>query len=433
MKRLVIVGGGFGGLSVAKILAKHPEVKILILDRRNHHLFQPLLYQVAMAGLSPADIATPIRTIFRHRPNVEVLLAEVTNVDLQKQFVDSTAGRFEYDYLVLACGSEHSYFNHAEWEEDAPGLKTLEQATEIRRRIFLSFEQAESNPTQAEPWMTFVIVGGGPTGVELAGSLAEITRFTLKRDFRNIDPRQAKIMLIEAGPRILPSYPEDLSARALKDLQQIGVTTLLNTRVVEMNSDGVSVTTAAKDSPDSSFAKQWIKAKTKIWAAGVRPAKINALLATQLDPQGRVQVTDELCLTAHKNVFVVGDQAHVKDKNGEALPGLAPVAMQQGRYVAQQIERDLRDKPRTPFHYQDKGMMATIGRRKAVALINDLRFHGMGAWLLWLIIHIYFVIGFRNRLLVLWGWMYSYFTYRRGVRLITDRDWRLHKRGLTRI
>lgn len=412
-KKVIIVGGGFGGLNCARRLARDPNFDILILDRRNHHLFQPLLYQVAMAGLSPADIATPIRSLFRRRSNVRVLMAEVLKVEPKMRKVLTNIGDFEFDYLILACGSEHSYFGNEKWEDFAPGLKTVEQATEIRRRVLTSFEKAEAqpDPEKLRQWLTFVVIGGGPTGVELAGALGEITRYTLSNDFRNIDPTAARVILVEAGPRVLAAFHEDLARRAKRDLENLGVQLWMNCRVSDVNAEGVKI------------GSEWVAAKTVIWAAGVKPSHLNAQLGAPLDRQGRVHVGADCALAGNKDIFVIGDQAHFEDKNKQALPGLAPVAIQQGRFVADQLILDMQGKERRNFKYVDKGSMATIGRRRAVAQIGNLRISGATAWMMWLFIHIYFLIGFKNRALVLWQWFYSYVTYKRGARLITERDW----------
>lgn len=413
-KRVIIVGGGFGGLNAARSLLKLRDVDILLLDRRNHHLFQPLLYQVAMAGLSPAEISIPIRSVFRGKRNIEVLLADVKEIRPQDSCVVCDIGEFPYDYLILACGSEHSYFGHNEWEEHAPGLKTVEQATEIRRRVLTAFEraEAESNPERRKQWLTFAVVGGGPTGVELAGALGEITRFTLAEDFRHIDPSVTRVLLIEAGPRLLAQFHEDLGRRASRDLESLGVQIWTGCRVTEVNQDGVRI------------GNEFIEARTVIWAAGVKPSHLNPQLQTPLDKQGRVIVKPDLSLPDFPNVFVIGDQAALATPDGGYLPGLAPVAMQQGRCVARQIAHDQREESREEFKYVDKGQMATIGRRRAVAQVKSLHFSGYFAWWMWLLIHIYYLIGFKNRFFVIWEWAFSYFTYRRGARLITRKDWR---------
>lgn len=417
-KKVIVVGGGFGGLNCARRLCRNKNLEILILDRRNHHLFQPLLYQVAMAGLSPADISMPIRAVFRKKWNVETLLADVTKIKPNENKIETNIGEYSYDYLVLACGAEHSYFGHDEWEDHAPGLKTLEQATEIRRRVLLAFERAEAQNDKnlMRPYLTFIVVGGGPTGVELAGTLGEITRYTLTKDFRNIDPADARIILIEAGPRILAPFAEDLSRRAKRDLEELGVQVSTNTRVTEVNENGVRM------------GEEWIQAKTVIWAAGVKPSPLSAQLGCPLDRAGRAQTEEDCSLKNAPNIFVIGDQAHFPTEDGRGLPGLAPVAIQQGRFVGDLICNEVKkQKPRPNFKYVDKGTMATIGRRKAVAQIGFLHVTGLIAWYMWLVIHIYFLVGFKNRVLVIWQWFYSYVTYRRGARLITERDWHLEK------
>jgi NADH dehydrogenase len=412
--RVIIVGGGFAGLNVAKSLSQRRDLEVLLLDRRNHHLFQPLLYQVAMAGLSPAEIAVPIRSLFRKDTNLQVLLAAVHNVDLQARQVETDVGSFAYDYLVMACGAEHSYFGHDEWEPFAPGLKSLEQGTEIRRRILTAFERAETTNSNEErqAWLTFAIVGGGPTGVELSGALAEITRFTLRQDFRHFDPRSARVILIEAGPRILPSFADSLGQRARQDLEKMGVQVRTTTRVTSVTGEGLTM------------GNETLLAKTVIWAAGVKPSALNSKLGTPLDPQGRVLVEPDLSVPQHREVFVIGDQSSARGPQGKPLPGLAPVAMQQGRFVASQILADIKSRPRKEFIYLDKGQMATIGRKRAVVQVGKLHFSGRLAWWLWLLIHVYYLIGFRNRFLVICEWAFSYLTYRKGARLITRPNWR---------
>jgi NADH dehydrogenase len=411
-KKVIVVGGGFGGLNAARKLGGVKDVEVTLLDRRNHHLFQPLLYQVAMAGLDPGDIATPIRTTLAKFPNVSVLLAEVTGIDYEKREVKTDFATLPFDYLILACGSQHSYFGHDEWEPFAPGLKTLEQAVEIRRRVLTAFELAEreNDPVKVRQLLTFVVVGGGPTGVELAGSLGEITRFALISDFRHIHPSHARIILIEAGNTVLATFDEKLQKRARRDLENLGVTVWTGARVTKIDADGVSL------------GNEEVKASTVLWGAGVKPASINAELGVPLDKQGRVFVNPDLSIDSRPNVFVIGDQAHF-EQDGSALPGLAPVAMQQGRHVAKSIRADIDGKERRPFRYKDKGQMATIGRRKAVAETKGFRFTGTLAWFAWLFVHIYYLIGFKNRVVVLFQWFWSYLTYHRGSRLITQRDW----------
>jgi len=415
-KKVVIIGGGFGGINAAKRLGNKKEVFFSLVDRRNHHLFQPLLYQVATAGLSPGEIAMPIRTVIARYDNGEVFLGNVDAVNLAERTITTDFGSLSYDYLVMACGANHSYFGHDEWEEFAPGLKTLEQATEIRRRILTALELAEREKDQEvkHTLLTFVVVGGGPTGVELAGTLGEITRYALSRDFDHIDPGRTRIILIEAGPRILPTFSEELSRKAARNLEELGVTVWTDSRVTEVNATGVTVGT------------ETLKTATVLWAAGVRPSALNRLLGVPLDKQGRVVVEADLSLKDHPEVFVIGDQASCVDERGMALPGLAPVAIQQGIAVAKNILADLQNRPRRPFHYFDKGQMATIGRRRAVVQTKRLRFSGFLAWLAWLLVHIYYLIGFRNRVIVLIQWAWAYLTFKRGAQLILQKEWRSH-------
>jgi NADH dehydrogenase len=409
---VVIVGGGFGGLNAARALARRP-VRVTLLDRRNYHLFQPLLYQVASAALSPADIATPLRSILRKAANVSVLLAETETVDLTNRRLVLDQGELGYDALILAAGSGHSYFGHDDWELLAPGLKTLEDALEIRRRVLLAFEAAEREPDGAErrALLTFVIVGAGPTGVELAGALAEIARETIARDFRAIDPRQAHIILLEGGPRILPSFPETLSKRAEMALSKLGVEVRTGSTVTRITPDAVWV------------GGEQIRSRAVLWAAGVAAAPLARSLGAPLDRAGRVLVEPDLSIPGHPEAFVIGDLAAFIHQTGQPLPGLAPVAIQQGRAVAGNVWRRLRGEPTRPFHYFDKGSMAAIGRAKAVAVMGRLRLWGFPAWLAWVFVHILYLIGFRNRFLVVFEWAWAYFTYQRGARLITG-PWR---------
>lgn len=415
-KHVVIVGGGFGGLNVAKGLGDAKGIKVTILDRRNHHLFQPLLYQVSTAALSPADIATPIRHVLADYPNVHVLLGELQSVDLKGKKIQTNFGEIAYDYLVLACGAKHSYFGKNEWETFAPGLKTLEQATEIRRRILTAFEEAEREPQPQiqKQKQTFVVVGGGPTGVEMAGAIAEIARFTLSDDFKNINPSRTRVILIETGPRILASFDPALSERAAHDLEKLGVHVWTNSRVTDINEGGVYI------------GSEFVAASTVVWAAGVAPSSLNKKLDVPLDPGGRVIVEDLLHIKDYPDVFVIGDQAHFRGKDGKPLPGLAPVASQQGKHLARNIRAMVAGKTPKPFRYVDKGFMATVGRNKAIAEVHALKLTGFIAWLAWLVVHIYFLIGFKNRVAVALQWMWSYFTYNKGARLITERDWRTH-------
>ncbi len=410
--KVVIVGGGFAGLNAAKALGKTKSVEVTLIDRQNHHLFQPLLYQVATAGLSPADIASPIRHILSGYKNVNVLLGEVSNVDLANQRIESNIGAIEYDYLLLACGAKHSYFGNDAWEPFAPGLKTIEHATEIRRRILTAFEIAErsDDPEIRRQQLTFVVIGGGPTGVEMAGAIGEMSRFTLAKDFRRINAKSSRVILRERGPRILASFDPSLSDRATRDLEKLGVQVWTNSLVNQVDADGVTV------------GNERIESATVLWAAGVQASSLGAAMDVETDSQGRVVVGDDLSLAGHPNVFVAGDQSHFKDDSGRPLPGVAPVASQQGRHFARQVKNDLASKPRSPFRYVDKGTMATVGRNKAVMESGKWKMGGWFAWLAWLVVHIYFLTGFRNRFFVVLSWAWSYFSYRRGARLIVGKD-----------
>ncbi len=407
LPRIVILGAGFAGLTAAKQLAKL-AVDLTIVDQRNHHLFQPLLYQVATAGLSPADIATPIRSLFRGRGNVQVILGSVAAIDLIAQTVSLGDRAIAYDTLIVATGARHAYFGHDEWEPVAPGLKQVEDATEIRRRILLAFERAETEPEAAERrrLLTFAVVGAGPTGVELAGAIAELARVALVRDFRNIDTADTRIILIEAGERVLPTFPQTLSAKALAALQALGVEVRLGSPVTDCSAAGVVV------------AQQAIPAATIMWAAGVTASPAAAWLGAEHDPAGRVLVKPNLTLLHHPEVFVIGDTAVVRDALGQSLPGLAPVAKQQGAFVAECIAARLAGRTTSNFRYRNLGSLATIGRGHAVADFGWLRLSGRVAWLLWGLVHIAFLIGFRNRIVVLLDWLWAYVTFKRGARLI---------------
>lgn len=405
--RVVVIGAGFGGLNCVKKLAS-AEVKITIVDRKNHHTFQPLLYQVATAGLSPAEIAAPIRWIFRGNENVEVLLEEVLDFDLARRTVRTSEQEFTYDYLVVAAGASHAYFGHDEWEPLAPGLKTIEDALEIRSRVLMAFEVAERQAaTPGKTPLNFVIVGAGPTGVELAGTIAEIAHHAFTHEFRTIRPENTHVILLEGGPRVLAAYPEDLSRSAEAQLHRLGVQVKTNTLVTGITSDGVQI------------GDTTLPASVVIWAAGVAASPLGKKLGVPVDRAGRVHVQPDLSLPGHPEVFVIGDLASLNDEKGKMLPGVAPVAIQEGKFVAQTIRRDLRRKPRRKFHYFDKGSLATIGRAAAVADFGRLHISGFFAWLSWLFVHIFFLIGFRNRLIVMIQWAWSYFTYQRAARLIT--------------
>ena len=423
--RVVIVGGGFGGLYAARALGNGP-VEVTLVDRRNFHLFQPLLYQVATGGLSPADIAAPLRFVLRRQKNTRVLLAEAVDLDPERRRLILDSGELDYDTLVVATGARNDYFGHAGWKRHAPGLKSIEDATEIRRRILAAFEAAERepNPEVRRAWLTFVVVGGGPTGVELAGALGEIANDTLKDDFRNIQPKESSILLVESAPRVLPAYPPELSLAAERALIRLSVRCRTGVRVTRIDGDGVEIETAS--------GRERIRARTVIWAAGVAASGFGEVLARRtgcrLDPKGRVRVEPNLTLPGYPEIFVIGDLACVLDQTGKPLPGVAPVAIQQGRYVARLIERRLAALPTPPFQYKDKGNLATIGRAAAVADLGRWRFSGLAAWLAWLFVHLMYLVGFQNRLLVLIQWAFHYLTFNRRARLIAP-DWRFLARS----
>lgn len=409
--RIVIVGAGFGGLAAAQALARTPA-EVVVLDRRNHHLFQPLLYQVATAGLSPADIAWPIRGILRSHSNVTVQLGGVRGVDLSAKEVMVGDARLGYDYLVIATGAQHAYFGHDDWEKFAPGLKRIEDATTIRRRILLAFEMAECgrDPAERRRLLNFVIVGGGATGVEMAGAIAELARKALASDFRHIDPREARIVLVEAGPRLLPSFPPELSEFARRSLEKLGAEVLLGKAVTRCDADGVVAGDAR------------IEAETVIWAAGVMASPAATWLGAECDKAGRVIVERDFSVKGHPEIFVVGDTANFSE-GGRMLPGVAPVAKQAGQYVARVIDRRVRgQKAPAPFRYRDWGNLATIGRKSAIVAMGRLSFKGWLAWVFWSVAHIYFLIGLRNRIVVALNWLWSYVTFERGARLITGID-----------
>ena len=408
---VVIVGGGFGGLQTARKL-RRARVQVTVVDRSNHHLFQPLLYQVASAVLSPGDIAEPIRGVLRKQKNSSVLLAEVGGVDLDAKRVRCGERWVEYDYLVLAAGVKTSYFGHDEWAAEAPGLKTLNDALEIRRRILMAFERAEwsANPDERRRLLTFVVVGGGPTGVELAGALSEIARDALLDDFRNIDPSEARVILVEGNERILRAFPDTLPDKALRALRKVGVEVRLGERVTRLDERGVIVGT------------EEIEAETVLWAAGIQAEPIGANLDVPLDRSGRVIVEQDLSIPGHPDVFVIGDLAHFAHGLDHALPGVAQVALQMGACTAANIRKTLAGKPRKSFRYKDLGSMATIGRSRAIAVVFGLKLSGLLAWLAWLFVHLMALVGFRNRLIVLTQWAWSYFTYERNSRLIRRPD-----------
>ena len=405
---VVIVGAGFGGLYAARAL-KSAAVEVTIIDRHNYHLFQPLLYQVATAGLSPGDIAYPIRGVVRRQKNTRVFLAEATAIDVGARKVILQDGEVGYDYLILATGASHSYFGHQDWEAHAPGLKSIDDALEIRRRILVAFEKAEreSDPARRQELLTFVVVGAGPTGVELAGAIGEIASKVMARDFRNINPQEARVILVEAGPRILPAFPEELSTRAEESLRELCVEVRKDSPVTSIQPSAIVI------------GNERISAATVLWAAGVIASPLARSLSAPLDKAGRVLVEPDLSIPGHPEVFVIGDLAAFLHQTGRPLPGLAPVAIQQGRHAAKNILRRCQGLPSEPFHYVDRGILATIGRAAAVADFGVAKFSGFLAWVIWLFVHIFWLIGFRNRFIVLFEWAWAYITFQRSARLIT--------------
>ena len=406
--RVVIIGAGFGGLEAAKKLAGE-AVRVTVVDRTNYHLFQPLLYQVATAALSPADIAAPVRAILSKCENMEVILAEVQSIDVNARKVKMVDGELDYDYLVLATGARHSYFGHPEWEKLAPGLKSLEDAVEIRRRILMAFEYAEkiSDEAARKAAMTFVIIGGGPTGVEMAGAIAEIARYTLAKDFRHIDPSQARVVLVESEPRVLAAFPEDLQISAMRQLVDLGIEVRTGIHATNLSEQGLQV------------GDEFIPCRVKIWAAGNNASSVGHSLGAPIDRVGRVIVNEDLSIPGHPEVQVIGDLANFSYQTGQPLPGVSPVAMQQGRHAARNILAMIDCRKPQRFWYFDKGSMATIGRNKAVADLKLVHLSGIPAWLAWLFVHIIFLVGFRNRLAVLFQWAWAYFSFNKGARLIT--------------
>ena len=407
-RKVVIIGGGFGGLTAARTLGG-TDLRVTLIDRRNHHVFQPLLYQVATAGLSAPDVAAPLRRILRRHRNVTVLLGEALHVDPVARTVVLVDGEIGYDDLIVAAGATHSYFGHDEWARYAPGLKSLEDALVIRRRMLLAFERAERETDRASraQWLTFVVIGGGPTGIELAGTLVEIARFTLRREFRRMDPAEARVILVEGLDRVLPSYPPDLSDKARQQLERLGVEVRTRAMVTGVDAEGVRL------------GAERIEARTVLWAAGVAASPLGRSLGAALDRAGRVKVERDLSVPGHPEVFVAGDLAAF-EQDGRPVPGVAPAAIQMGRHAARNVLRRARGQTTRPFRYRDKGSLATIGRRAGVALIRGVKLWGFPAWLAWLGIHIFFLIGFRNRVVVLFEWALAYLTYQRNARLILD-------------
>jgi len=411
-KQVLVIGGGFAGFNVARQLGGVSDVEVTLVDRQNHHLFQPLLYQVATAGLSPADIASPIRKMLSRFHNIRVFQGDAKSINLDDREVTFDFGKLVYDYLAVACGATHCYFGHDEWEKYAPGLKTITEATEIRRRVLSAFEQAEriEHPEEQKRQLTFVIIGGGPTGVELAGAIGEMSRFTLAQDFRRINPRLTRVILIEAGPRILPMFSEKQAGRAARDLENLGVQVWSSTPVTNVDADGVEM------------GEEKIRAATVLWAAGTEASRLKWVPEIDVDKRGRVFVEPDLSIPDHPEVFIAGDQANFSHQTGKPLPGTAPVAFQQGHAIGGNILHELRGKQRKKFHFVDKGQMATIGRSRAIVEIGRFAFAGGFAWLTWLFIHIYYLTGFKNRLLVILKWGWSYRNFDRGARLIVEKN-----------
>jgi NADH dehydrogenase len=405
---VVIIGGGFAGLSAAKALADAP-VKIILIDKSNHHLFQPLLYQVATAELSPADIAQPIRAILRDQANIRVILDEVKEINPESREVITGDLTFKYDYLIVAAGARHHYFGHDEWEDQAPGLKSIKDALEIRRRVLLAFEVAEkaSSDEERKQALTFVIVGAGPTGVEMAGAISELARFTLRKDFRQIDPTQARVILVEAAPRVLPPFDPVLSESALRQLRELHVEVLLNSAVTRLAEGEVDIN------------QQVIKTRTVIWAAGNKASPLAAMLGGEVDRQGRAKVNPDLTIPGHPEIQAIGDMMATTFDGGKPVPGVSPAAMQAGRHAADNVKRQLKGEQPVPWNYFDKGSMATIGRYRAVADVAGMKFGGHFAWLAWLFVHLIFLIGFRNRVFVFWQWAWAHVNFAKGARLIT--------------
>ena len=417
-KRVVVIGGGFAGFNAVKVLGNWQGIDVTLIDRRNHHLFQPLLYQVAMAGLNPSEISIPLRSCFSKYKNVNILMAEVDQIDLENKKIQFDNQWSIYDYLLIACGSKHFYFGNDHWEEYAPGLKTIEQATEIRRRILLAFELAEKeqNEEKRKQYLTFVVVGGGPTGVEMAGAISEMARNTLYMDYKNANLKKTRVVLVEAGSRILTAFPEKLSDKAKSDLEDMGVEVLLNQRANDVSKDGVQV------------GDSFLHTHTVIWAAGVKPSRLTENIDVKKSGDGRILVNEDLSIPHYPDVFVLGDQAAFTISKGKKtfLPALAPVAIQQGRFVAKLIRDELKGEKRSSFRYMDKGMMVTIGRSRAVASLGGLQLTGFIAWLAWVFVHIIYLVRFKNKFFVLLQWIWAYFSFGKGARLIIHKTWKFY-------
>ena len=422
VKHVVVVGGGFGGINAAKSLGNAKGIKVTLIDRRNYHLFQPLLYQVAMADLSPSDICVPIREICAKFQNTEVILDEVSKIDFRKKQVKLSKKNITYDYLILACGSTNQYFKNDHWSPHAPGLKSIENALQIRQKVLSAFERASAStcPEERRKNLTFVVIGGGPTGVELAGALGEITRYSLAREFSSIDPMSSRIILIEGGSRVLSAYPKELSKKAERALEELGVQIWTNCLVSDIGKDSVKV------------GHEYLATNNCIWAAGIGPAKINKNIELEKDRRGTLIVENNCSLKEFPEVYVIGDQASFTDSSGSPLPAIAPVAIQQGKYVGRSIKADIKGEKLSPFKYFDKGQMATIGRNKAVLKIGNIKVSGFFAWITWTLVHINFLVGFRNRFSVLFRWIYAYYTRRRSSRIIYSEETPLNIETLSR-
>lgn len=416
MKHVVIVGGGFAGINAAKELGNKRDVRITLIDRKNYHLFQPLLYQVAMSALGAGDIAEPLRNMLAKYKNITVFKGNVENVDAERKILQTDFGEISYDYLILACGVKHHYFGHEEWEQHAPGLKIIAQATEIRRRVMEAYEAAEraSDPVERKKLLTFVIVGGGPTGVELAGSIGEMSRFTLSKFYKHIDPKLTRIFIVEAAPRILGTFSPELASKATRALEQLGVQVWTNSMVTNVDANGVQI------------GNERIEAATVLWAAGVRAIGLGRKMGVETDQSGRIIVEEDLSIPGYPEIFVGGDQAHFAHHTDQPLPGMAPVALQQGHAIGKNILGEVRGRNRKPFRYRDKGQMATIGRNKAIVEIGSFKFFGSFAWLTWLLVHIYYLTTFKHRVFVLLQWGWSYFTFGHGARLIVNKEWQFY-------
>ena len=416
MKHVVIVGGGFAGINAAKELGNKRDVRITLIDRKNYHLFQPLLYQVAMSALGAGDIAEPLRNMLAKYKNITVFKGNVENVDAERKILQTDFGEISYDYLILACGVKHHYFGHEEWEQHAPGLKIIAQATEIRRRVMEAYEAAEraSDPVERKKLLTFVIVGGGPTGVELAGSIGEMSRFTLSKFYKHIDPKLTRIFIVEAAPRILGTFSPELASKATRALEQLGVQVWTNSMVTNVDANGVQI------------GNERIEAATVLWAAGVRAIGLGRKMGVETDQSGRIIVEEDLSIPGYPEIFVGGDQAYFAHHTDQPLPGMAPVALQQGHAIGKNILGEVRGRNRKPFRYRDKGQMATIGRNKAIVEIGSFKFFGSFAWLTWLLVHIYYLTTFKHRVFVLLQWGWSYFTFGHGARLIVNKEWQFY-------